>query len=205
MQRLHLSAKRIGSDQEDAADSVYGFPSVTGYTQNQLTTAVPSPAAAHSISPEEIDEGLEGPNNLTVKEEVQLSTPETSLNHSNLGNFQPYPSSHTGHVARESTNPPFCDFLRDVLYDQSLGNHARLAEAQGLDVLNFYDDANLDFKEFDFGLLGPWNLDAAGSVGDQAASSEDNISMTAMRSALVKIWYVKPALFIRLHHCPGSG
>ncbi|GAB1310394.1 Transcription factor Pig1p [Madurella fahalii] len=192
VQRLHLSARHVGSTQDEAPDSAYSLPSVKGYTQSQFAAAVPSPAFAQLISPEGIDEGLESPNNSSIKDEVQLPTPETSLDHSNLGSFQPYPRNHVDHAARESTKPPFCDFLRDVLYDQSLGNHARLAEAQGLDVLNFYDDTNPDFKEFDFGLLDPWSFDATGSVGNQAVSSEDNLSMTAMRSALVKIWTESP-------------
>ncbi|CCC06441.1 hypothetical protein SMACR_04832 [Sordaria macrospora] len=45
---------------------------------------------------------------------------------------------------------PFSDFLRDVLYDQSL------SQAQGLAVLDFCDDSSLDLNAMDFGLLDYW-------------------------------------------------
>jgi hypothetical protein len=60
-------------------------------------------------------------------------------------------------------------------------------------MLNFYDDANLDFKEFDFGLLDHWTFDATRTMEDQtAAGTEDSAGMTAMRSTLVKIWTDSP-------------
>jgi hypothetical protein len=96
------------------------------------------------------------------------------------------------YTGQEQARTQFPDFLRDALYDQSLVNPSRLPETQGPSMLDFYDDTNLDFNEFDFGLLH-WNLDPDRNVADQADNAaEDPAGMTQMRSTLVKIWTESP-------------
>jgi hypothetical protein len=95
--------------------------------------------------------------------------------------------------------------MRDVLYDQPLDASAtRFGEppAPGLAVLDFYDDANLDFSGFDFALLDHWNVDPSSSssssqlMADQthppSTNTEDPAGMAAMRAALVKMWSESP-------------
>jgi len=144
------------------------------------------------------------PDDCHVKEESQLPTPETlpMIEQNNPQSFQPpFPSHDLG--AHDMTKIPFSDFLRDVLYEQNTNR----AEAQGLAVLDFCDDANLglDFKDFDFNLLNSWNFEAPQNMLDPAPVSADiavtatnntttttNPEMDTMRSALVKIWTESP-------------
>lgn len=122
------------------------------------------------------------------------------MDQSNPDSFQPpYPPNDMVDVARL----PFSDFLRDVLYDQSLSNPARLAEAQGLAVLDFCDNTSLDLKDLDFGLLDNWNpeqlpdhnltpLNPNIHPSQQQQQRPINVDITAMRSNLVKIWTESP-------------
>ncbi|KAH8676281.1 hypothetical protein BX600DRAFT_394947 [Xylariales sp. PMI_506] len=128
-------------------------------------------------------------------EEGHLPTPETLNDQSGqLGAFanMAYPSQGAVDVAKL----PFSDFLRDVLYEQSL-NAPRPEEAQGLAVLNFCDDANYELTDIDFGLLDHWNVDemnhpqaATQAVTPQAEDSP--IDLSQMRQKLVKIWTNSP-------------
>jgi hypothetical protein len=121
------------------------------------------------------------------------------MGQSNLESFQqPYPAQ----AMVDPTKPPFSDYLRDVLFDQSLGDHARYAEAQGLAILHFCDDANLELNEIDFGLLGHWNLD--GNMFGQEPhvttslelqTREAAADMDKMRQRLVQIWTNSPWQF----------
>lgn len=94
------------------------------------------------------------------------------------------------------THQPFSDFLRDVLYTQSLDS-SRLAEAQGLAVLDFCNDISCELNEVDFGMLDHWNLDGMDgrAVVAQAATPQTDDSpmdLTQMRRKLVKIWTDSP-------------
>lgn len=60
------------------------------------------------------------------------------------------PTNNNTSMLDDIAKLPFSDFLRDVLYDQSL------SQAQGLAVLDFCDDSNLDLNAMDFGLLDYW-------------------------------------------------
>lgn len=75
-----------------------------------------------------------------------------------------------------------------------------MAVAQGLAVLDFCDDANLDMNELDFGMLDNWNLgnipgmiatdpNLANYVSNQ---SEDSADMSHMRQRLVSLWAESP-------------
>lgn len=148
-----------------------------------------------SASPEDSKEGIANPVYPAYQEEAQLPTPEpssTTVDQGNRGSFRPYPCDDVGYAAaNDHASVQFPDYLRDVLYDQSFSN-SRVPETQGPSVLDFCDNANLDFSAFDFGLLDHWNVDPVRGVADQTTSSEDPVGMTAMPSALVKIWTESP-------------
>ncbi|KAK3395898.1 hypothetical protein B0T20DRAFT_487524 [Sordaria brevicollis] len=127
-----------------------------------------------------------------------------------------YPNTTTS-MLDDMAKLPFSDFLRDVLYDQSL------SQAQGLAVLDFCDDSSLDLNAMDFGLLDYWLQDqpfiplpsqdpfaqsalgpsstvtaktttgAATETGGQGqANSADPVDISAMRSKLAQIWTDSP-------------
>lgn len=137
-------------------------------------------------------------NNQLAKEEPQLLTPETMMDQSSSDTFQQaYPNQAMVDVAKL----PFSDFLRDVLYEQSLGDQSRFAEAQGLAVLDFCDDANLELNDIDFGLLDHWNIDGnmfgqdPNTTGLQSKTQESAPDMDKMRQRLVQIWTKSPWRF----------
>lgn len=133
-----------------------------------------------------------------MKEESQLMTPETMMDHSNSDTFQqPYVNRDMVDVAKY----PFSDFLRDVLSEQQLGDHTQYAHAQGLAVLDFCDDANLELNDIDFSLLDYWNVDGnmlghdQNAVGLQSEAQEQPPDMDKMRQRLVQIWTKSPWRF----------
>lgn len=119
---------------------------------------------------------------------------------------------------------PFGDFLQRVLYDQQQQHQqqqqqqqqhqqqqqrhqhmdpSRIAVTQGLAVLDFCDDSNLDMNEMDYGMLDHWNL---GNIHDMLATDpnlatyvsaqpEDTADMSHMRKRLVSIWSDSPWRF----------
>ncbi|KAI0021456.1 hypothetical protein F4780DRAFT_737475 [Xylariomycetidae sp. FL0641] len=137
------------------------------------------------------------PGNLSATgvkpEQVQIPTPDGVADQSNYGGYaQPYPAGNAVDLGRG----PFSDFLRDVLYDQSL-DPSRMVEAQGLAVLDFCDDTNYEMNEVDFGLLDHWNLDGMNDrhVVTQAVTpqaDDSSVDMAQMRQKLVKIWTDSP-------------
>lgn len=90
---------------------------------------------------------------------------------------------------------PFSDFLRDVLYDPPV-DPSRLAETQGLAVLDFCDDTNLELNDVDFGVLDNWNVDGMGvtSATEEFAPRADDsaIDLSQMRQGLTKLWTDSP-------------
>ncbi|KAL2129077.1 hypothetical protein VTI74DRAFT_8269 [Chaetomium olivicolor] len=191
MYLVHLSGNTMGHRHDSTPDPPCPFPSATGQPHHQLSRGPTSSPFTHSVSPEESKEGITTPRHPRYSEDSQLPTPETS-NQSNPDTFQSYPSHDGDHASEEHARPPFSDFLRDVLYDQSMNNPPKLAETPGMAVLDFYDDANLDFKEFDFALLDHWNFDPTRSVADQTSESGDPVITAAMPLSLVKIWTESP-------------
>lgn len=92
---------------------------------------------------------------------------------------------------------PFSDFLRDVLYEQQQPiEAARQQETQGLEVLNFCDNANLDMTDMDFSLLDHWNLDgipgAVMPIQEMAARADNAAEISQMRQSLVHVWTQSP-------------
>jgi hypothetical protein len=154
-----------------------------------------APSFLPSASPEDSKEGITTPTYPRYVDDDQLPTPGTSsasADQNTADNFRSYHGDGMEYTGPGQGRPNFPDFLRDVLYDHPLGSSAGPPEVQAPAVLDFYDDANLDFQEFDFGLLDHWNFDPARHMDDQAPSPEDSVGMTAMRSALVKIWAESP-------------
>lgn len=136
------------------------------------------------------------------EKETQLPTPETMMDQTNQsmmehGNTEasqpPYPGSDMVDV----TPLPFTDFLRDVLFDQSLSNPDRSAEAHGLAVLDFCDNTHLDLNDLDFSLLDNWNPQGNFPDSDPTAfnihpAQANSVEIEAMRSKLVKVWTDSP-------------
>ncbi|KAI0430237.1 hypothetical protein F5Y09DRAFT_308240 [Xylaria sp. FL1042] len=145
-------------------------------------TALPVVHQAHGIV-----------SNADIKhEQGQLPTPDAIME---PGHYT-YDNAYAANNAADLAHQPFSDFLRDVLYAQSLDS-SRLAEAQGLAVLDFCDDTNYELNDMDFGMLGNWNLDGMGdrAVVTQAATpqtDDSTVDMTQMRRRLVKIWTESP-------------
>ncbi|KAI1368727.1 hypothetical protein F5Y08DRAFT_227730 [Xylaria arbuscula] len=107
-----------------------------------------------------------------------------------------YENAYATNNGVDMGHQPFSDFLRDVLYAQSL-DASRLAEAQGLAVLDFCDDNSYELNEMDFGMLDHWNLDGMSErpAVTQAATpqtDDSTVDMTQMRRKLVKIWTGSP-------------
>ncbi|KAJ9157752.1 C6 transcription factor [Pleurostoma richardsiae] len=130
-----------------------------------------------------------------LSEEAQLPTPETIMDQSNPDSYAP---SYQANNPVDMSRLPFSDFLRDVLYDQQL-QAPKVEEAQGLAVLDFCDDSNLDLNDMDFGLLDQWNVggvlqDPSTQLPPQqyAPHSEDPADISQMRRTLVKIWTDSP-------------
>lgn len=133
-------------------------------------------------------------------EAAQLPTPETMIDQNHADNYH---ASYQGHPVVDMNRLPFSDFLRDVLYDQQQQqiDHSRIVEAQGLAVLDFCDDGNLDMNDLDFGMLDNWNVgnvqgmlatdpNLANFVSNQPEDSAAD--MSRMRQRLVKIWTDSP-------------
>jgi hypothetical protein len=136
-------------------------------------------------------------HNALPREEPQILTPET-MDQSNSEISQPQGT----HAMLEMSKAPFSDFLRDILYDQAMGDQARFTEPQGLAVLDFCDDGSLELNDIDFGLLDDWNI---GGVADPAAnmnlqdfqskSEVQPADMDKMRQRLVQVWTKSPWKF----------
>ncbi|KAK1600644.1 uncharacterized protein LY79DRAFT_585978 [Colletotrichum navitas] len=92
------------------------------------------------------------------------------------------------------TSLPFSDFLQNVIYEPGM-EVSRMSGAQGLAVLDFCDNSNLELNEVDFGLLDHWNMDAMGNTESDPSftpQTDDSIDLTQMRQTLVKVWTESP-------------
>jgi hypothetical protein len=98
-------------------------------------------------------------------------------------------------VASDSETLAFHDFLREVLYDQP-PVPAKPSESQGLAVLDFCDNTNLDLDYIEFGLLGNWNMDGLADMVpaacEQSPGSEQPADISQMRQSLVRVWTDSP-------------
>lgn len=188
MHLLHLSANARSIEQESSPDSPFSpHRSVTAQHQHQQPPRLSSESYSHPTGASTVTHTPGLPGHQPLGEEAQLSTPQTLMDQSNIEN---YPPPYQAPELDVPANPTFSDFLRDVLYEQSMQDHQRMAEAQGLAVLDFCNNANLELKDIDFGLLNHWNIEDA--FGYQQPKQDDSVDMSAMRSKLVKIWTESP-------------
>ncbi|KAH6650792.1 hypothetical protein F5144DRAFT_60546 [Chaetomium tenue] len=178
---------------ESTPDSCCSLSSGAGPPQRLFPAAPAPPSYVGSTSPEDSKQGIV-PLPYTAYKEPEVYTPEassvTAAQHL-PNNLHAYSSNSVRYAGHEHASSPFPDFLCDLLYEQPLGNPSRLPDAQGALALDFYDDAALDFNEFDFNLLN-WNLDATQVTPDDTASAEDPVGMAEMRSTLDKLWTESP-------------
>ncbi|KAB5551149.1 hypothetical protein GE09DRAFT_1125088 [Coniochaeta sp. 2T2.1] len=199
MHLLHLSATARTSELQSPQGHLQEHASPdTGYSTPQLPLGAPPPAYHTQVNPQLVAQTPSLTNNQSLRDEPQLLTPDTMMDHSSSDNFQqPYPN----HAMLDVAKLPFSDFLRDVLYEQSLGDQTRYAEAQGLAVLDFCDDANLELNDIDFGLLDHWNIDGNMFGQDPNAAlqtsktQEPPPDLDKMRQRLVQIWTKSPWRF----------
>lgn len=188
----HLGSRSLRSNAAEAMHT-HGLhnpaaPAMTNLVHAQSTGTSPSILA----------------NNPPINSEAaQLPTPENMLDQNNPDGYQA--SYHQNQNMVDMNRLPFSDFLRDVLYDQHQQqqqqmDNQKMAEAQGLAVLDFCDDANLEMNDLDFGMLDNWNI---GNVHGMLATDpnlanyvssqpEDTADMSRMRQRLVKIWTNSP-------------
>ncbi|POS78716.1 hypothetical protein DHEL01_v202900 [Diaporthe helianthi] len=182
----HLGSRSLGSNTAEAKHThglhIPAAPAMTNLVHAQSTGASPSMLAD---------------NPPISAEAAQLPTPETMMDQNN-------PDSYHGSYPTQSpvdmNKMPFSDFLRDVIYDQQQMDSQKMVEAQGLAVLDFCDDANLEMNDLDFGMLDHWNLgDVHGMLATDpnlanyvSNQPEDTADMSRMRQRLVKIWTNSP-------------
>ncbi|KAK3300346.1 uncharacterized protein B0H64DRAFT_13118 [Chaetomium fimeti] len=178
---------------ESTPESCCSLSSSAGQPQHRLPADLASSSYVRSTSPEDSKQDI-SPLAYPTYQGLQICTPEapsTVAVQPPTDNLHGYSGGGAEYTEHEQPGPQFPDFLCDVLYEQPLGNPSRLPDAQGLSTLDFYDDANLDFNEFDFNLLN-WNLDTAQVTPEDTVASEDPAGMTEMRSSLAKLWTESP-------------
>lgn len=95
-----------------------------------------------------------------------------------------------------NSNIPFTDFLRDVLYEQNM-DQGRLVENQGLAVLDFCNNSNMELTDMDFGLLDNWNVDGmvvqqSMPIQQDTPRTDTSVDIAQMRQNLVKVWTDSP-------------
>ncbi|KAK0657331.1 hypothetical protein B0T16DRAFT_401475 [Cercophora newfieldiana] len=195
MHLLHLSAanSRAIDQQNSSPESAYSqSQSAAGHnSQHQLSSTVSPTSFHHTSSASTATQTPVLPGHPPLAE-GHLPTPDAMMDQCNPHGYQtPYP--YPGAGMEEMGRLPFSDFLRDVLYDQPLADPNRLTEPQGLAVLNFCDDANLELKEIDFGILNDWNVQSSLGVSNmQQHQPDEAVNISAIRSRLVKIFAESP-------------
>jgi hypothetical protein len=200
MHLLHLSANARGSQPQQSTSpesaAYYPPPSTTPHLQQQTPTNLRHSGYSDTIAGQSVLPSPVQVGNQAVKEEVQLQlpTPETLMESSQADGFQPYYSNTMMNGMIDMTKIPFSDFLREVMFDQAIADNLRMGEVQGLDVLDFCDDANLEMNDMDFGVLNAWNIDGVqpNAGMPELLGPEDGMDVTKMRSDLVKIWTESP-------------
>ncbi|KAK4129576.1 hypothetical protein N657DRAFT_640226 [Parathielavia appendiculata] len=187
----HLSGTRA-ERHESTPESCYSFSSSLGQRLPRPPTSTPS-SYVPSASPEDSKESIAAPA-YPMYQDDPLPTSDASPtpgDQANADDFSSYPNDDLTYGGQDQPRVQFPDFLRDVLYDQSFGS-SRPPEAQGLSMLDFHDDANIDFREFDFSLLDHWNFEANRHMAGPSTDAEEPAGITEMRSALNKMWTESP-------------
>jgi hypothetical protein len=103
----------------------------------------------------------------------------------------PQPPSSIVNVSLPEVDYHFSDFLRGVMFPDEDANFTR----EGLAVLDFCDNANVELNDIDFGILNTFNSGVYGAVtgshggGPQISPTTD---MSKIRTQLVDIWTNSP-------------
>ncbi|KAG8665827.1 hypothetical protein FPOAC1_010628 [Fusarium poae] len=167
-------------------------------------------ASARSQNDEEYDNG--GPSSGPVPtpfpvdqpslygQSVQLqSQPQSRSGTPNTGDLNI--SEASSFQQPDADQLPFCDFLRDVLYEQQYDQPARMPDNQGLDVLDFCNDTNMELSDMDFGLLDHWNAGGTGmdnmttmpvQTDTPRSDNSTDLAHAHIRQNLVTAWDVSP-------------
>jgi hypothetical protein len=87
----------------------------------------------------------------------------------------------------EGSRPAFSDFLRDVMFQEPFGT-PKSDDIQGLAVLNFCDDTNLELNDVDFGLLDFWNGDGFNTQYATPAGTTFSTDLSANMSEVCLQW-----------------
>ncbi|OLN88491.1 Early growth response protein 1-like protein 1 [Colletotrichum chlorophyti] len=190
MHLLHMSANphqptsTPGSLATSPSQSAYDSSPSAAYQQ-------PPQPPHHGILPLRDENGQLDPAHQITPEGGHLSRSEHAIDRVHSGgmpvNFE-IGGQHVGMAL------PFSDFLQNVIYEPGMDT-SRMAEAQGLAVLDFCDNSNLELNEVDFGLLDHWNMDGVGNTGSNPSftpRTDDSFDLVQMRQALVKVWTDSP-------------
>ncbi|GKT83565.1 C6 transcription factor [Colletotrichum tofieldiae] len=177
----HATTSTPGSLATSPSQSVYDSSPSAAYQQHPQ----------HAMLPPRDENGQLGPAHHVKSETGHLPTREHAMDQLNNGampvNFE------IGNPAVDMTLP-FSDFLQNVIYEPGM-EASRMAEAQGLAVLDFCDNSNLELNEVDFGLLDHWNMDGMDNAGSNQSftpRTDDSIDLVQMRQTLVKVWTESP-------------
>ncbi|TDZ54853.1 Early growth response protein 1 [Colletotrichum trifolii] len=189
MHLLHLS----GNNQQPTSTpgSLATSPSQSAYDS--------SPSAAYQQGPPQQHTGLHrtdlnshlSAGHHVKTESVQLPTPDNGIESAQPGGV---PVNFEIGAQTVDMALPFSDFLQTVIYEPEMDS-SRMAEAQGLAVLDFCDNANLELTEVDFGLLDHWNMDGMGNNASHQSftpRTDDSVDLVQMRQNLVKVWTDSP-------------
>ncbi|KAG5952381.1 hypothetical protein E4U53_000998 [Claviceps sorghi] len=183
-----------------------GVSSVSEHAAGSTNSSSPaSPEQADSVlsAPDSIS-GAAAPPAVTNTSQSQATSYKSESNQtarlriapnrSQSGSLASNPVEPCGGIL-DLNNSSFFDFLRDVLYEQPI-DPIKDVGLQGMPVLNFCDNANLELTDTDYGILNTWNMDSfmSGSMAMEkiAAHHENFRDMSQMRKNLVRVWTESP-------------
>jgi hypothetical protein len=93
---------------------------------------------------------------------------------------------------------PFTNFLQGIMYEPML-DPTHMMQAEGMAVLDFCNNHNIELNDIDFSLLDQWNLaepapypHAGPMPEDPNALAEEHVDLSQLRRTLVKVWTASP-------------
>ncbi|KAL0938789.1 C6 transcription factor [Colletotrichum truncatum] len=188
MHLLHLSANV--NTTTSTPGSLATSPSQSAYDSSPSAAYQQPPQQQHMGMPRTHMNSQPNQGHHVKSESGQLTTPENGMDQVSGG----IPINYEIGGQNVDLTMPFSDFLQNVIYEPEL-DASRMAEAQGLAVLDFCDNSNLELNEVDFGLLDHWNMDNVANTGSNQSftpRTDDSIDLVQMRQALVKVWTDSP-------------
>lgn len=187
MHLVHLSAS-AHSTTSSTVDSLEDSSPPAGYPPPSMSGSVPGSASLGA----QLSVDQASPLDLTTPprpDAGQMATPDTVIDQGSSDNYPPK-MDMGAKVPLDMDRLPFGDFLRDILYEQNFDNQAKLVEGQGLAVLDFCDDTNMELSDFDFNTLDTWNSDTTGNfpIQQETPETDTSIDISQMRQRVVKVW-----------------